>query len=190
MKARVPPSAVVWRELGKGPAQEMAFVGVCPFSACWVITDGKRRWKYLHINRRKSGIYVAMGLKGGFHSSYHADGTRHLKMGRKTITMLKKGPPLEEVKGYVQIASSGSTIETKALRGYAKVKGVSADMIIYIDNRTYGPNVGASVYIVEPFAHGKIPLHTDQPSFFYLITHTVPWLAVVLTDQSRAKQTA
>jgi hypothetical protein len=168
----------------------MGFVGACPFSVCWVITDGKRRWKYLLINRRKSGIYVAMGLKGGIHSSYHADGTRHWKIGRKTISKLGNGPPLEEVKGCIQIASSGSTIETKALGDYAEFKDETADKIIYIDNRTFGPGVGASVYMVEPFAHGQIPLHTDQPSFFYLITHTVPWIAVVLTDQSRAKQTA
>ena len=104
MKARIPPDALVLRQLGTGSAQQMAFEGVCPFSICWVITDGKRRWQYhLHINRRKSGIYVAIGLKGGFHSSYHADGTRHWKMGRKPLAQFDKGLPLEKVKGVFRL---------------------------------------------------------------------------------------
>jgi len=190
MKARVPSGALVWQKLCTGAAREMAFEGVCPFSVCWVITDGKHRWKYLLVNRRKSGVYVALGLKGGFHSSYHANGTQHWKVGRAPVAKLEKGPPLEDVKGCIQIASSGSTIATKALTGYAEFKDAMADKIIYVDNRTFGPGVGASVYLVEPFAHGQIPLNTDQPSFFYLITHMVPWLAVVLTDQSRTRRTA
>jgi hypothetical protein len=183
-RARIPPGTKIWVELGKTYPAEVSFEARTDFKICWVITDGKRRWKYLWIIRRASGLYVAHTLPGGFHESYHADGTRHWKDQKGHEVSLGSGPPLDSFAGWLALSSSTSTITSEALDGYAEFEDEPVDKLIYLDNRTFGPYVHTVVHLVEPYRHAEVPLGIDQPFFLYLVTHTLPWLMITMADQS------
>jgi hypothetical protein len=38
------------------------------------------------------------------------------------------------------------------------------------------------VWLVEPFRHDRLPLMTDNPVHLHLITHTLPWLAILIYE--------
>ena len=183
-RARIPDEARIWVEVGANRPSEAAFEARTNFKACWVITDGTRRWKYLWIVRRASGLYIAHTLPGGFHESYHSDGTRHWKDQRGHETPLGSGPPLDAFSGWLALSSSSSTISSQALDGYSEFVDEPVDKLLYMDNRTFGPYVHTLVYLVEPYRHAEVPMSIDRPCFIYLITHTIPWIMISMADQS------
>lgn len=101
---------------------------------------------------------------------------------------LRKGPPLDQITGYVTLGNSSSDISTQALRGFSEFKDDQIDKIIYLDNRTFGPFVNTCIFLVEPYRHGEIPLHIHQPCFYYLITHTIPWVVVIIGEGTKQQE--
>jgi hypothetical protein len=185
-RARIPPEANIYLELGTARPTEVKFEARRNFSSCWVVTDGKRSWQYLWINRRSTGLYVANTLPGGFHESYHADGAHHWKDWDKEKIPLRPGPPLDTFTGWMALGSTSATISSEALDTFAEFKQEEADQVIYLDNRTLGPHIHTMIYLVEPYRHAEVPLWIDRPFFLYLVTQTVPWLMITIADQSAA----
>jgi len=190
-RARIPNDAKVWLEVGTQMPKEVAYDARIPFSICWVITDGEHRWKYLWIKRRRSGVYLAHALPDGFHESYHADGTHHWKSADGNKQPLTNGPPLDSIHGFVALTSSSADIRPETLRRLELSefedeaidgRGEKVDKIIYLDCRTFGPYAYSKIYLVEPFRHGQVPIDIDRPSHLYLVTHTVPWILVTITE--------
>ncbi len=183
-RTRVPADAKILVEVGTPRPTETSFDARCPFSVCWVITDGQRKWKYLWINRRDTGLYVAHTLPGGFHESYHSSGQRHWADASGNRTALPQGPPLDAISGHIPLGNRGSNISTESLSrsGISEYNEEPIDKVIYLDNRTFGPWVNSTIFLVEPYKHGDIPMHTRHPCFYYLITHTNPWLVVTIYD--------
>jgi|ERR1039458_3539349 hypothetical protein len=184
VRARVPTDANVWVELGSQKPAEAGFEARCPFSICWVLTNGAKRVKFLWINRRETGVYVASTLPGGVHESYHSDGTRHLRSQSGLDMPMGKGPALDSISGYVALRNASIDISSDLLDMSAEFQDEPLDKVIYLDNRSFGPWVYVTVYLVEPFKHAAVPLHTEYPSFIYLITHTAPWILVSMSDGS------
>ena len=184
VRARVPPDAKVWVELGTQKPSETSYEARCPFSICWVIANGAKRHKFLWITRRDSGVYVASTLSGGFHESYHPDGTRHLRGQNGLDIPMGKGPPLDAITDYVSLRNGSIDISSQLLDMSTEFQDEVINKVIYLDNRSFGPWVYFTVYLVEPFKHATVPVHTEYPSFIYLITHTTPWILVSMSDGS------
>lgn len=182
-RARIPREAKILVEVGTSRPKETLYDAQLPFSICWVITDGTHRWKYLWIIRRKSGVYVAHTLPGGFHESYHADGTHHWKKEDGTTIPLSKGLPLDQLKAYVTLGTSSADIRSQTLvsMGLSEFADEAVDKLIYLDSRTFGPHAHTQIHLVEPFRHGEVPLHVDRPCHYFLVNHTIPWILVTIS---------
>jgi hypothetical protein len=121
MKAKIPPEAPLWVELGSTTPGEVSFEAKEPYSIAVVITNGKIRRKFVYINRRRMGIYVAHGRPGGFHESYHADGKRHWKFKgideetqkeEEFVIDLPSGPPLDQLTNLIGLHNATQSFLT------------------------------------------------------------------------------
>jgi len=194
MKARVPTGVPVLVELGKKPPLTTDYQAKTPYKILIVITNGKTKRKFLHITRRKSGVYIAHGYPGGFHESYHSDGTRHIKgEGKNQLKQkyekftwsLKKRSPLDTLHGFVRMRNATASISNRALRGYARFRDSDGpfNKIVYLDTRTLPESINYEVVLVQPFLHSKIPLILTWPCYFQLFTHCLPWIALIIYEQ-------
>jgi hypothetical protein len=194
MRARIPPDVPVMVEVGTQPPSEVRYEAKLPYNILILITNGRIRRKFIHITRRKTGIYIARGHEGGFHESYHADGKRHWKgSGINEETGLEEdfgydlpsGPPLDKVTGCVTLQNATTVVANRSLRGYARFKERDGpyDKIVCLDSRSLSEAVSYDVMLVEPFRHGKIPFITTWPLYFQLFTRCIPWIALLIYEQ-------
>jgi hypothetical protein len=194
MRAKIPSDVPLLIEIGTSRPQEVQYRAKQPYSILILITNGKIRRKFLHINRRRSGIYIAHGREGGFHESYHLDGKRHWRgkgINEETGSEedfgydLPTGPPLAKLTGYVTLHNATAVVANNALRGYAQFKERDGpyDKIVYLDNRSLPEAVSYDVVLVEPFRHGEIPFITSWPLHVQLFTRCVPWIALLIYEQ-------
>lgn len=153
------------------------------YRVCFVVTNGKRRRKFLWITRRTSGLYIAFAGPGAMHQSYHRDGKSHWKLNGQKLHDVNNLPPLDSVKGVVHVTNASFRISDDVLDGFEfpDFNDEPVDELVYIDNRRIA-GVNFSVSLVEPWDHAQLPIFRDYPSQIHLTTHTNPWLAVVLHD--------
>jgi len=194
MKAKIPPDAPLLVEIGSARPIEVSFDDKEPYSIAIVITNGSRRCKFVHINRRKSGVYVAHSLEGSSHESYHSDGKRHWKMkgideetGREdeVITDLPSGPPLDQLKGFVRFRNATTVLDSAFLENFSEFVDSDGtfDKIVYLDSRCLPSAINYQVILVEPFRHGLIPFYSAYPCHFQLFTRCLPWIALLIYEQ-------
>lgn len=181
-------------ELGSSRPREVAFEAKPSYSIVIAITNGKIKRKFLHINRRPSGIYIAHAYPGGFHESYHSDGRRHYKgtgidentkLRKKFVHNLEADVPLDRLTGFVTMRHATSVVSNRALKGYPKFRDSEGpfDKVVYLDNRSLPEAINYHVVLVEPFRHASIPFHTDWPLYYQLFTRCVPWIALLTYEQ-------
>ena len=153
------------------------------YRVCFVVTNGLRRVKFLWITRRSSGLYFAFAAPGGMHHSYHKDGKSHWKLNDDVVQDLKNLPPLDSVKGAVQVTSGSFRLSDDALDGFQlpEFADEQVDELVYLDNRR-SENISFDVWLVEPWQQAQVPLIRDWPAQLHITTHTVPWMAVVIYD--------
>lgn len=194
MKAKVPTDVPLLVELGSKYPTEVDCKAKEPYSIVILITNGKRRRKFLHINRRNTGIYIAHGYKGGFHESYHMDGTRHWKgkeineeTGKEEDFKIKlpKGPPVSQIQRFFRLHNATAVIRGRALSGFTAFKETEGpfDKIVYLDSRSLPEAINYEIILVEPFRHGLIPFTTSWPLHFQLFTRSIPWIALLIYEQ-------
>lgn len=194
MRARVPKDVPLLVELGSRRPGEVAFEAKTPYNLVIVITNGKIKRKFLHINRRASGMYVAHGMPGGLHESYHSDGKRHYKgkgidektgNEKKFIHKLPAGVPLDRLTGFVRMQNATAAVSDRALKGYARFLDSEGpfDRVVYLDNRSLPEAINYEVILVEPFRHATIPFLTDWPVHLQLFTRCLPWIALLIYEQ-------
>jgi hypothetical protein len=94
---------------------------------------------------------------------------------------------LDQLKGAVAMRTSSSDISSEALSrgGYPEFKDEQADRLIYIDNRVLPNWIHTHVWLVEPFRHSEVPLIIEYPVDFHLVTHTLPWIAVLIYEDPK-----
>ena len=195
MRAKIPTDAPLLIEVGtRQRPVEVEYSAKEPYSILILIANGKIRRKFLHINRRGSGIYIAHGFPGGWHESYHSDGKRHRRgsgINEETAVEedfgydLPSGPPLDELTGYFTLQNATAVVSNRALRGYPRFKEWDGpfDKIVYLDNRSLPEAVSYDVVLVEPFRHGKIPFITTWPLHVQIFTRCIPWIALLIYEQ-------
>jgi hypothetical protein len=194
MKAKIPPDVPLLVELGSARPEEAIFDAKEPYSIAIVITNGSRRCKFVHINRRKSGVYIAHSWAGSSHESYHSDGKRHWKMKGineetgsedEAITDLPPGPPLDQLKGFLRLRNATTVLDGAFLENFSEFVDSEGpfDKIVYLDSRSLPNAINYEVILVEPFRHGLIPFHTDWPCHFQLFTRCLPWIALLIYEQ-------
>jgi hypothetical protein len=183
-RAPVPPDARVFIEYRQPRPQEVAYEAFGPFEILWVITNGSTRHNFLWVCLRKTGIYVAFGGPTNIHTSYHSDGNFHWKVGDETIDHGKK-PPLPDLPEPVMIQGGTSVITDDALDRFelTSFDDRPVDRVVYLDNRMLPPAVSYQVWAVPPFRHATVPLMTDHPAHIHIVTHTIPWLQLVIYEQ-------
>ena len=59
------------------------------------------------------------------------------------------------------------------------------DRVFYLDNRRLPDYLYYEVWLVEPFKQSDIFLNTDKPVHLHLLTHTLPWIAVLIYEDRR-----
>jgi len=194
MKAKIPLDVPVLIEIGTARPETVAFDAKEPYSIAIVITSGSRRCKFVHINRRKSGVYIAHSLAGSSHESYHSDGKRHWKMkgideetGKEdeAITDLPSGPPLDQLKGFLPLRNATTVLDPAFLENFSEFVESDGpfDKIVYLDRRSLPEAINYQVILVEPFRHGLIPFYTDYPCHFQLFTRCLPWIGLLIYEQ-------
>lgn len=184
-KAPIPSNASILVEVGTDRPTETSYEAVDTYQICWVITNGDLRRKYLWINRRPSGFYIALGMPRGIHTTYHQDGKRHWKIGSGgQRTDLKNGLPFDSLSGAVLVQNATTSITDDTLDDWelAEFNDEDIDRVFYLDNRQLPDYLYYEVFLVEPFKHSEISLHTDKPVHFHLLTHTLPWIAVLIYE--------
>jgi hypothetical protein len=187
-RALIPPDAKILVELRKDRPLEVSYNAFGPFKILWVITDGAVQHNFLWITVRKTGIYVAFGGPGGIHTSYHTDGTFHWKVNKQSIDLTPR-PPLIELRAPVLIQNATAVVNTEALKGFELTSFINkpVDRVIYLDNRMLPESLHYEVWLVPPFRHGDVPLITEYPAHIHIVTHTLPWIQVIIYEEgSRA----
>jgi hypothetical protein len=187
-RAKVPQNSKILVELGTKYPAEVDYDPFVPFEILWVITNGRLRRKFLWIAIRKSGIYVADGTPFNSHTSYHNDGRFHLK-SKKHKQVLDTRPPLPNIPQPIIIQNSTVNITDESLELFylADFDDRLVDKILYLDNRRLPDWIYYNVWLLPPFRHGDVPLHTDNPAHIHIITHTIPWIEVIIYEQGKRK---
>jgi hypothetical protein len=187
-RALVPKDAKIYVELGTKYPTEVDYDPFIPFEILWVITNGKLHRKFLWVTIRKTGINVADGTPFNFHTSYHTDGTFHWKI-KDHKTTFDKRPPLHNINEPVIIQTASTSITDGSLDrfGLTNFEGRLVDKILYLDNRMLPDWIYYHVWAVPPFRHGDVPLHTDNPAHIHIITHTNPWIEVIIYENGKRK---
>jgi hypothetical protein len=187
-RAQVPPNSKIYIELGTTYPTEVDYDPIAPFKILWVVTNGEIRRKFLWITIRKSGIYVADGSPDNFHTSYHTDGRFHWKSKNRKIAHEKR-PPLPNILEPVIIQTVSLSITDDSLDMYelTNFDDQLVDKIFYLDNRMLPEGIYYHVWAVPPFRHGDVPLHTDKPAHIHIITHTNPWIEVIIYEEGKRK---
>jgi len=186
-KSKVPPGANVYVELGNKLPREVNYLPTIPYRLCWIITNGVIRKRFLWIVVRKTGIYVALGMPDGIHTSYHNDGRFQWRSKELSIDeRFKCRPPLDKLDKPILIQNATSSIDDSILDGF-DLSNFSEDElineIIYLDNRALPQTIYYEVWAVPPFLHSQVSLHTDSPAHLHMVTHTNPWILVLIYDQ-------
>ena len=184
--AAVPDDAMILFELGTKRPAEVAYAPFMPFTILWVVTNGRERRNFLWVVRRRTGIYVAFGGPGSRHTSYHSDGTFQWKSGGRKLTVQKR-PPLSSIREPVLIQNGAAIINDEALESFqlTAFRDQPVDRVVYLDNRMLPEAIAFHVWVLPPFRHGAVPLLTDRPAQIHLVTHTVPWIEVVIYEEGR-----
>jgi len=166
----------------------MSFDAFGPFEILWVVTNGTTRRNFLWVCTRKTGIYVAFGGPGDIHTSYHSDGNFHWKAGGNTIDLGSK-PPLPSISEPVLVQSATTVITDDALQDFelASFDDRPVDRVVYLDNRMMPDAVHYHIWAVPPFGHARVPLITEHPAHIHIVTHTIPWLQLVIYEQGQRK---
>jgi hypothetical protein len=190
-RASIPADAKVLVELGTKRPDLVPYDPLVPFEMLWVVTNGKIRRKFLWVTFRNTGIYVASGSPESLHTSYHTDGTLHWKR-KDDVFSSQKRDPLEQLKEPVLIQSGTTSIANDALEAFEmrEFRDHPVDSVLYLDNRVLPQYICHHVYAVPPFRHGDIHLINDWPASFHLVTHTNPWIAVVIYEQTERPKRA
>jgi hypothetical protein len=191
VKAKVPPEVPLLIEVGSPRPTETSFDSQGPFEILWVLTNGVVQRCFLRITIRKTGIYVSHGGDlGDFHTSRHADGRTwwrfRPKEGKKLTHGLGKRKPIAELAEPELIENATISIDDDTMTLFAVTEFQERhrpDSIIFLDTRVLSGALAYQVWAVPPFAHGKVPLMTDWRAQLHLVTHTVPWLMVVIYEQ-------
>ena len=188
-RARVPDDARILVEVGSGRPSEVGYDPFAPFRMLWVVTNGVVRRKFLWVTVRKTGIYVAFAGPVSLHTSYHTDGMVHWKLKKQKLSV-RTLPPLPDIGAPVLIQSASTVITDDALERFQfpKFDDQSADIVIYLDNRMLPDALYYQVWAVPPFRHGAIDLMTHQPAHIHLVTHTYPWIEVVIYEQGERRK--
>lgn len=182
--AKVPSNARIFYVEGSKRPSEVTYSPIVPYKMLWVVTNGSVRRKFLWVTVRKTGIYVAFGGQGSIHSSYHADGTHHLKANKKTVSRSAK-PPLASLVEPVLIQNGAVTITDEVLASRYKLSVFDdqpVDRVVYLDNRKLPDTIEYFVWAVPAFRHDAVPLFTDRPAQIHVVTHTNPWIEVVICE--------
>lgn len=155
-----------------------------PYRIAWVITNGRDKKHFLWISVRKTGIYVASGMPGGFHTSYHKDGRFQWRAKKVSLDQrFEDRPPLHLLKEPILIQNATSAISDEILSSFELSEfneNEPANEIIYIDNRVMSQSISYNVWAVPPNLHHKVFLFPDSPVQFYMTNHTVPWIVVAI----------
>jgi hypothetical protein len=185
-RARVPTDARILVEVGVRRPIEVAYDPLGPFRILWVVTNGRTRRNFLWVTVRKTGIYVASGGPGPSHTSYHADGRFRWKANGHTVALEEK-PPLPDIGTPVLVQSATTVIRDDALRRFELTRFVDrpVDRVVYLDNRVLPEAISYHVWAVPPFRHGDVPLLTVHPAHIHVVTHTNPWIQVVIYEQGQ-----
>jgi hypothetical protein len=191
-RTRVPHDAKIYIELGATRPTEMAFDSFGPFKILWVVTNGCVQRNFLWVTIRSTGIYVAFGGPVGVHTSYHSDGTFHWKTDDGYTIDLQPKPPLPDILEPILIQSATSIIRDDVLDQFELTNFTDqpVDRVIYLDNRMLPEAIYYHVWVVPPFRHGDVPLMTEHPAHLHLITHTNPWIEVIIYEQGRRRDPA
>jgi len=185
---RVPKDAKVLFEIGNSRPYEVDFEPYGPFKILWVVTNGEIRRNFLWVTVRKTGIYVAFGGPLPAHTSYHTDGTFHWKVkGQKVHSEAR--PPLRDIGEPQLIQSATAVISDHVLSGFdlSTFGDEPVDRVVYLDNRVLPDAISYHVWAVPPFRHGAVPLFAHEPAHIHIITHTNPWIQVVIYEQGKRK---
>jgi hypothetical protein len=187
-RAKVPVDAAVLIELGTQRPLEVAFAPFVPFQILWVVTDGKVQRKFLWVTVRKTGIYVASGGPHSTHTSYHRDGTFHWKV-KNHKQPIGRRHPLPEIPEPVLIQNATTMITDQALALFelAKFNDQAVDKVVYLDNRMLPDAIFYQVWAVPPFRHYAVNLLTEWPAQIHVVTHTNPWIEVVIYEQGNRR---
>src|SRR5262249_29500203 len=191
---KVPADVPLLSEVGSGRPDQVAFDAKEPYNIAIVITNGSIRRKFVYINRKRSGIYIAHGLPGGFHESYHSDGKRHWntkgineETGKEEefVTDFPSGPPLDQFTGSQRLHNSTTVVSDDFLENFSEFAESDGpfDKIVYLDTRAFPEAINYEVILVEPFRHGLIPFLTQWPVHFQLFTRCLPWIALLIYEQ-------
>lgn len=187
-RAKVPENSKVYVELGTKYPTEVDYDPFVPFQILWVITNGQVRRNFLWIAIRKSGIYVADGTPFNVHTSYHTDGRFHWK-SKKHTQVFEKRPPLQNLSEPIIIQNATASINDDSLDLFelAHFEDRLVDKILYLDNRMLPDWINYEVLAVPPFRHGDVPLLSIWPAHIHIITHTNPWIEVIIYEQGKRK---
>ena len=171
-------------EVGRSRPTHCEFDAFSPFQILWVITNGTTQRNFLWITMRKTGLYVAFGRPGLMHTSYHSDGRFQWKSEQHT-TRFENRPPLGKIQAPILVQSSTTGIADDALNLFQlpSFEDKPVDKVVYLDNRMLPEAVFYQVWAVPPFRHGEVPLTTDNPAHIHVVTHTNPWIAVIIYEQ-------
>jgi hypothetical protein len=188
-RAPIPGNAKILVEVGSNRPSEMGYDPFAPFRMLWVITNGVVRRKFLWVTIRKTGIYVAHAGPDSLHTSYHTDGTVHWKLRKQKLSVGTR-PALPNISEPILVQSASMAITDEVLDKFqlAKFEDQTADTVIYLDNRMLPGGLHYQVWAVPPFRHSEIPLMTDQPAHIHLVTHTCPWIEVVIYEQGTRRK--
>jgi hypothetical protein len=187
-RAEIPPEANILVELGTTRPAAMKFRPLEPFQMLWVVTNGRVRRNFLWMTLRKTGFYVAFGGPGHMHTSYHANGRYHWKSDEHTEE-LPPLPPIATLDKPILVQNATTVVSDQAIRAF-RLKGFSdkpVDRVIYLDNRKLPKAICYHVWLLPPFQHGKVPLFTDHRAHIHVVTHTVPWIQVVIYEQGERR---
>lgn len=188
-RAKVPKDANIYFEVGKERPTEVAYDPFGPFNMVWVVTNGKIRRNFIWVRFIKTGIYVANGAPGGLHTSYHTDGKFHWKLRDQKQhlhqTDFEDRPPLPDIPKPVRIQNGTTLIEDEVLGQFrlTEFKDEKADRVVYLDNRMLPPAINYEIWAVPPFRHAEVPILTTWPAQIHIVSHTNPWLMVIIYEQ-------
>jgi hypothetical protein len=59
------------------------------------------------------------------------------------------------------------------------------DRLVYLDNRMLPEAIYYQVWIIPPFKYGEVPLMTEDPAHIHVVTHTLPWIGVIIYEQGK-----
>jgi len=185
IRAQVPDDARISFEVGSQRPTETSYLSVEPFEVLWVVTNGEIRRNLFRINLSKDGLYVSISRDGNIHSSYHSDGNCHWKSAFHDTIELPTRPPLQEIAEPQLISNGTIAIADDVLDALELTKFEDGEVnhVVYLDNRRLPPTIAYEVWAVPPFKHAEVALRTDFPAHIHVVTHTVPWIEVIVYEQ-------